>query len=403
MEMIKYRVPDKWISYDWNVVAQDLLDARVAVTTLRNIPYQRSWVEILQKMELKREVAGTSRIEGADFTELELDKAITGEQEELRTRSQRQVRAAVHAYEWISDVEPNRNVDGDLIRAIHEKIVKDCDDDHCTPGGLRRNGEKVIFGSPKHRGAEGGQECERAFATLVEKMNSDFKDHDPLIQALAAHYHLAAMHPFLDGNGRTARALEALMLQRAGLKDTCFIAMSNYYYDEKSEYLAALSDVRAKDYDLTRFLEFGLRGITNQTQRLMDEIKAQTQKLLFRDTMRYLTDRLISPRRRAVTERQFKILELMLDHNRIDLYELRDQLKGNYEVLSHPLKALIRDLNYLITLRALTWRKIEDEAGRQSAEFKIDLEWPAKITETEFYLTIKEFPKAKSSFTFSGF
>jgi Fic family protein len=39
----------------------------------------------------------------------------------------------------------------------------------------------------------------------------------------------AAMHPFADGNGRTARALEALLLQRAGLREACFIPMSNYF------------------------------------------------------------------------------------------------------------------------------------------------------------------------------
>ena len=53
------------------------------------------------------------------------------------------------------------------------------------------------------------------------------------------------MHPFLDGNGRTARALEALMLQRTGLRDTLFIAMSNYYYEHKINYLNALNDTRA--------------------------------------------------------------------------------------------------------------------------------------------------------------
>ena len=63
--------------------------------------------------------------------------------------------------------------------------------------------------------------------------------------ALALHYHFAAMHPFLDGNGRSARALEALMLQRTGLRDTLFIAISNYYYEEKAEYLSALAEVRA--------------------------------------------------------------------------------------------------------------------------------------------------------------
>ena len=66
-----------------------------------------------------------------------------------------------------------------------------------------------------------------------------------LRRALALHYHFAAMHPFLDGNGRSARALEALMLQRTGLRDTLFIAISNYYYEEKAEYLSALAEVRA--------------------------------------------------------------------------------------------------------------------------------------------------------------
>ena len=66
----------------------------------------------------------------------------------------------------------------------------------------------------------------------MKELDTSFRGHDILIQALAAHYHFAAMHPFLDGNGRTARALEALMLGGAGLRDTCFIAMSNYYYEE---------------------------------------------------------------------------------------------------------------------------------------------------------------------------
>ena len=61
------------------------------------------------------------------------------------------------------------------------------------------------------------------------------------------------MHPFLDGNGRTARALEALLLGRAGLRDSAFIAMSNYYYDEKAKYLAALAETRERDHDLTGF------------------------------------------------------------------------------------------------------------------------------------------------------
>ncbi len=75
------------------------------------------------------------------------------------------------------------------------------------------------------------------------------------------------MHPFLDGNGRTARALEALVLQRAGLRDTAFIAMSNYYYEEKAAYLDVLAEVRSQNHDLTPFINFGLKGIALQCDR----------------------------------------------------------------------------------------------------------------------------------------
>ena len=51
------------------------------------------------------------------------------------------------------------------------------------------------------------------------------------------------------------------MLQRGQLKDTLFIAMSNYYYDEKDEYLSTLSTVREQNYNLTPFLKFGLKGV----------------------------------------------------------------------------------------------------------------------------------------------
>ena len=173
----------------------------------------------------------------------------------------------------------------DLIREVHRRLVTGCDEDHCAPGQLRRRDENVTFGAPRHRGAEGGEEVAEAFRLLVEAVRTRFREADPLLQALALHYHAAAMHPFLDGNGRTARALEALMLQRTGLRDTLFIAMSNYYYENKTAYLTALNDARENDHDLTPFLKFALRGIEIQCRRLLGEIRQQVAKALFRNTM----------------------------------------------------------------------------------------------------------------------
>ena len=112
------------------------------------------------------------------------------------------------------------------------------------------------------------------------------------------------MHPFLDGSGRTARALEATILQRSRLKNELFIAMSNYFYDEQPIYLTILAEVRSNGYDLTPFLKFGLRGIANQCHRLLAEIRIQLEKTLFRDVMHQMFGRLCSTRKRVVAKRQ---------------------------------------------------------------------------------------------------
>src|SRR5262249_40349587 len=153
------------------------------------------------------------------------------------------------------------------------------------------------FGAPRHRGAEGGEDCRQTLSALCEAIDREFRAHDPLLQALALHYHIGAMHPFLDGNGRTARALEAMRLRRPGWIDPLFIEMSNYYYDEKTTYLISLSKVRERQHDLTEFLIFGLRGIAIQCRRLFNEIRTQVSKALFRNLMYDLFSRLDSARK----------------------------------------------------------------------------------------------------------
>ena|ERR1700722_1173045 len=74
--VVRYNTPCSWIHYDLNAVAPELIEAKAAILALIKTPYQRNWVDALQEIQLKREVAGTSRIEGADFTERELDIAL---------------------------------------------------------------------------------------------------------------------------------------------------------------------------------------------------------------------------------------------------------------------------------------------------------------------------------------
>lgn len=391
---IQYDLPRDWIAYDFAAVAPELVEAKAAVLSLVTMPYQRNWVEALQEIQLKREVAGTSRIEGADFTDRELDTALKPDATaaELVTRSQRQAHAAVRTYRWISKLPVDQQLDAGLIFEVHRHIITGCDDDHCEPATLRRQDYNVTFGVPRHRGCDGGDACKEAFGRFISAIQTDYKKHDPLIQALALHYHFAAMHPFMDGNGRTGRAIEALALQRAGLTDNAFIAMSNYYYDEKHSYLDSLSRVRAQGHDLTPFLKFGLKGIALQCQRLSAEIRRHMQRALFHNMMYDLFNRLQSTRKRVIKDRQIALLKILLEVEKIDWYQFIEKAGAHYKNVAHVGKTLNRDIGSLIQLGAIEIRKV----GERKWDVSIRLQWPQEITESDFFEKIRKMPKGKT-------
>jgi Fic family protein len=394
--MIRYELPKRWIFYDGNAVMSALVEAKSAARSLITLPYQKSWVEALQQLQLKREVAGTSRIEGAEFTDRELEEAVRPDvsPEALKTRSQRQAHSAMEAYQWIGEQAVDRPITAELVREVHRRLVTGCDDDHCPPGVLRVRDHNVTFGIPPHRGAEGGPSCEDAFAALLHAAQTEFRDHDLLVQALALHYHLAAMHPFLDGNGRTARAMEALVLRRAGLADRAFVAMSNYYYDEKPAYLRILSEVRHAGHDLTAFLIFALQGIRIQCERLTAEIRRHMQRALFRDTMYSLFNRLETKRKRVIGERQIEILKVLLDENNVAMHDLFKRMQFAYQHIQNGRKAFFGDIVQLVGLHAINLEP--DPSGIEDIKVSINLDWPQEIDEGEFLRKMKAMPKGKT-------
>ena len=64
---------------------------------------------------------------------------------------------------------------------------------------------------------------------------------DPLIKMAVAHYQFEAIHPFVDGNGRTGRILNLLILVQAGLLELPVLYLSRYIIQNKQEYYRRLA------------------------------------------------------------------------------------------------------------------------------------------------------------------
>ena len=396
LSVSRYEVPRQWVRYNVWEVAMPLIEAKTSAGVLNRLPYLHRWIEQVHEEQLRLEAIGTTRIEGAQFTPREQAQVLDSPTATNAgmTHSQRQLRAANETYRWLRSVEPNRPIDAGFVLDVHRRIVTGCDDDHCDPGTLRLYGDNVTFGNPVCRGAEGGDELSKTFNALMQAINGEFKKHDPIIQALAVHYHIGAMHPFGDGNGRTARALEAFMMRKASVNEMVMVSLSNYYYEHQEDYRAALYESRAGRHDLTPFLKFALSAIVNRCDVLADEITVHSKRILFREMARSLFERLRTPRRRVLADRQLQILEILLDNGPLPIKDLAHQIIVPYVNLKHPERALARDISGLFDLDAMHVINSEDI---DKVMIDVNLDWPQEFSESELVERYENMPTASST------
>ena len=388
----RYVAPQRWIRYDAAAIMDLLVQAKVAAGILRQMPYLPQWIEQVHEEQLRLEAVGTSRIEGAEFTAREQDEALAPEAATRTdlTRSQRQLRSADATYRWLRSQPADRPVTAEFILDIHRRIVTGCDDDHCEPGAARPTGWNVTFGTPRCRGVEGGDECRGALSGLCNAITGEFRQHDGIIQAMAAHYHIGAMHPFGDGNGRTTRALEAFMLRRAGVNDLVMISLSNYYYEHKEEYLASLYSSRQNGHDLTPFLEFALPAVTAQCNAATAIIAAHHKRSVFQEFARSLFSKLRSSRRRVLAERQLHMLDALLEADSLSVFALMERTEAHYRNLRYPERAQVRDIINLSDLQAI-------DIGGNGVGIKANLDWPQQFAESELLDRLERMPSAVSA------
>ena len=106
-----------------------------------------------------------------------------------------------------------------------------------------------------------------------ERFIHDATDIDPLIRMAVAHYQFEAIHPFTDGNGRTGRVLNLLMLVEQGLLDLPVLYLSRHILRNKSAYYAGLLGVtREKDWE--RWIVFMLEAAGETARWTTGKIRA---------------------------------------------------------------------------------------------------------------------------------
>jgi Fic family protein len=115
---------------------------------------------------------------------------------------------------------------------------------------------------------------ERLMGQWVDFIHADQKldQLDPLLRMAIAHHQFESIHPFYDGNGRTGRILNLLMLQREGLLDLPVLYLSRYITSTKSQYYQLLQSTRETHLWLDWCI-YMLRGIALTAQSEIQLVK----------------------------------------------------------------------------------------------------------------------------------
>ncbi|OGC46833.1 MAG: hypothetical protein A3H79_01570 [Candidatus Levybacteria bacterium RIFCSPLOWO2_02_FULL_36_8b] len=149
-------------------------------------------------------------------------------------------------------------------------------------GKLRE--KQVVVNDPKTRKViylpPDAKDIRKLIEDLVELINSNRNKIDPLILAGIFHKQMVTIHPFMDGNGRTARLATKVLLAEMGLNTFNLFSFENYYNKNVTKYFQTVGEFGnyyelVDKIDLTLWLEYFTEGIIDELlriQKLLPEV-----------------------------------------------------------------------------------------------------------------------------------
>lgn len=259
---------------------------------------------------LMEESIFSSRIEGAVTTRV-VAKEMLRKNKKPKNKSERMILNNYKTIQYISEHQ-NEDISIEKLYEIHRLVTKNTLEEKEVGVFRTTNDINVVnelTGEVVHRPP--------SFKELHELMKSlcDFFNHNPkedfihpIVKGSILHFLMGYIHPFTDGNGRTARAIFYWYLLKNGYWLTEYLSVSRIIMKTKAQYEKAYLYTEIDEMDVTYFIHYQVKVLTRAFEALKDyvaEKKKEQTKLL-----KYL-------RKGDINERQAAVLQkLEEDKNR---------------------------------------------------------------------------------------
>lgn len=256
---------------------------RIEISELVTNPSTRDRYVVSSLME---EAITSSQLEGATTSRL-VAKDMIRSGRPPRDKSERMILNNYHAMDFVRQIQ-RKKMTPELIRELHSMVTDRTLDDPSSAGKLQTPGEKRVQvispqGEVLHTPPPAEQLPERMEA-LCRFANGEEPEGflHPVIRAIIVHFWLAYDHPFVDGNGRTARALFYWSMLRHGYWLAEFLTISKILTNAPAQYARAFLHTETDSGDTTYFVLYNLRVIIRAIEELHQYLRrkmAEVKKL----------------------------------------------------------------------------------------------------------------------------
>jgi len=328
-------------------------EAQSKIEHLQGAPLKPYLQEELHKIYLAKGIHATSAIEGNTLTEEQVKLRIEGKLDLPKSQEYlgREIDNLLNGYNTVMRellAGSAATLTAERIRELNRLVLDSLEVPHdVVPGEYRDHSVGIAsYVAPPFEDSE--YLIERLCAWLD---SDDFKPREAewtvawaLLKAIVAHLYLVWIHPFGDGNGRTARLIEYQIMVGAGMPTVVGHLLSSHYNHTRTDYYTQLDRTSRGGQGPTPFICYAVRGFVDQLRQAINMVRAQQLAIAWQNYVHQELDG-----GGAAHTRQRHLLLALLGQpepvHRSKLRELSPRVIRDYA--SKTSKTLTRDLNQL--------------------------------------------------------
>lgn len=293
--MKTYKKTHPWISFDLDLrripasLWVQLGEAQSKCEHLAGVPLRPSTARELHHVYLAKGAAATTAIEGNTLSEEQVRQHLEGTLKLPPSKEYlaKEVDNIINACNRIIEVmieEGRPMLAEEIIQAYNEIVLEDLSlDENVVPGQWREHSVGVLryLGAPP-------SDCPYLMKRLCEWLNG-FPEPESekivygILKAIIAHLYIAWIHPFGDGNGRTARLVELQVLLACGVPMPAAHLLSNHYNQTRAEYYRQLDRASKSGGDVMPFIEYAVQGLIDGLREQIETIREQQWDVAWRN------------------------------------------------------------------------------------------------------------------------